>query len=218
MSFQGDVGGIGLADLLQSLARGRDGVLTLGAKGGLRALLGIQDGQIHLLPEQEEDPEMWRNRVRQAWVKDPDFRIDALRMTDIARAQRIETLYQLLDADQVHFRFAQGPVPSRPPDPAAISASEPGTSRGTGRRDAIYGAPISVEGLLLDYARLKDECEGAQINFVLPDYALLTPLGVEPRGSDQKRMFEELDGRSTLLEISDRLAWPLRQQRATSSK
>ena len=37
MSFQGDVRGIGLAELLQGLSRGRkEGVLTLTARGGHR--------------------------------------------------------------------------------------------------------------------------------------------------------------------------------------
>lgn len=217
MSFQGDVGGIGLADLLQSLARGRDGVLTLSAKGNLRATLGIQEGQLHLLPDPDEDPEIWRNRVRQAWVKDPDFRIDALRMTDIARAQRIETLYSMLDADQVHFRFLPGPVPRKPAEPATVSASEPGTERAGPRRDAVFCTPLSVEGLLLEYARLKDEFASANIRFKLPDHAVVIPEGVEPEGGDQRRMFEELDGKSTLLEVSDRLAWPLRQLRNLAS-
>ena len=51
MSFQGDVGGIGLADLLQSLARGREGVLSLLGKDGVCSTLGIQNGLLHLLPE-----------------------------------------------------------------------------------------------------------------------------------------------------------------------
>src|SRR6185503_18490546 len=108
MSFQGDVGGIGLADLLQSLARGREGVLTLTTKSGLKSTLGVQSGLLHLLPEIDEDPEYWRNRARQAWVKDPDFRIDSLRMVEIARAQRIENIYSLLDSEGVHFRFLPG--------------------------------------------------------------------------------------------------------------
>lgn len=217
MSFQGDVGGIGLADLLQSLARGRDGVLTLNAKGNLRSTVGIQDGQLQLLPDQDEDPEIWRNRVRQAWVKDPDFRIDALRMTDIARAHRIETLYCLLDSEQVHFRFLPGPVPQKPAEQAAISTAEPGTQRPGPRRDAVFCTPLSVEGLLLEYARLKDELASANIRFRLPDHAIVVPEGGEPEGNDLRRMFEELDGRSTLLEVSDRLAWPLRQLRNLAS-
>src|SRR6187200_3298076 len=103
MSFQGDVGGIGLADLLQSLVRGRDGVVTLSGRAPLRSTVGILSGQIHLLPEQDEDAEIWRNRVRQAWIGDPDFRVDSLRMEDLARAQRIETIYNLLDSDLIHF-------------------------------------------------------------------------------------------------------------------
>src|SRR5678815_462226 len=93
MSFQGDVGGIGLADLLQSLARGREGVLSLIGKDGAKSTLGVQGGLLHLLPDPEEDPEIWRTCARQSWVKDPEFRIDSLRMVEIAKAHRLETLY-----------------------------------------------------------------------------------------------------------------------------
>src|SRR5688500_8534357 len=161
MSFQGDVGGIGLADLLQSLARGRDGVLTLLARDGARSTLGIQAGQVHLLPEPEEDPEIWRDRARQAWARDADFRIDTLRMGEIARAQRIENLYKLLDSDGVHFRFAPGALPERPQAPA-LSAGESGVERKGGWRDAVFCPGMAVESLLLEYARLKDEGESAQ--------------------------------------------------------
>lgn len=218
MSFQGDVGGIGLADLLQSLARGRDGVLTLNAKCGLRSTLGILGGQLHLLPDPEEDPEQWRNRVRRAWVEDPDFRVDGLRMTDIARAARLENLFTLLDTEQVHFRFAPGPVPQPPAEgTSAVTAAEPGTVKPGPRRDAVFCTPMSIEGLLLEYARLKDELAGANLRFQLPDHAVVVPADPRPHGADAHRMFEELDGRSTLLEAADRLAWPLRQLRILAS-
>ena len=121
MSFQGDVAGIGLADLLQSLARGREGILTLSAKGGPRATIGVEEGHAFLLPEPDEEPDYWRNRARQAWVHAPDFALENMRMVDIARAQRLETLYRLLDGDGVHFRFTPGPVPKAPDSPNAIS-------------------------------------------------------------------------------------------------
>src|ERR1044071_7617442 len=92
MTFQGDVGGIGLADLLQSLARGRGGILTLIGRGGLQSTLGIEEGLIPLLVDPSENPDLWRDRARAAWVGDPNSRIDSVRMTEIARAHRIEIL------------------------------------------------------------------------------------------------------------------------------
>ena len=48
MSFQGDVAGIGLGELLQGLARGeRNGVLTLSGKK-LSASVGLRKGQLYL--------------------------------------------------------------------------------------------------------------------------------------------------------------------------
>ena len=42
MSFQGDVRGIGLAELMQGLARGRkEGTLTLNTKTGLKGTIGL---------------------------------------------------------------------------------------------------------------------------------------------------------------------------------
>ena len=156
MSFQGDVGGIGLADLLQSLARGRSGVLSLHSKDGLRATLGVEDGFIHLLPEPEEDPEVWRKLARIAWVDDPETHVDALRMEEIARARRIETLYRLLDSNTVHFRFAPGPVPKKP-EGSGIGASEQGLERRGPGRESVWCPQMQIEGMLLEYARLKDD-------------------------------------------------------------
>ena len=66
MTFQGDVGGIGLADLLQSLARGRDGTLTLLGREGLQCTLGIEGGMIHLLPEPSEE----QRAVLHDWLRE----------------------------------------------------------------------------------------------------------------------------------------------------
>jgi tetratricopeptide (TPR) repeat protein len=213
MSFQGDVGGIGLADLLQSLARGREGVLSLLGKEGLKATLGIQDGLLHLLPDPDEDPEMWRHRARQAWVKDPDSRIDSLRMVEIARAVRMETVYRLLDSDGVHFRFNPGPLPERPSESAAISAGESGEERKGPRRDAVYVTGVPVEALLLEYARLKDEGEGYKIEWPGYEDAVLVRIDTSDPPKGTEKFHAECDGQSCLSEMADRLGWPSRQMR-----
>src|SRR5687768_6671349 len=105
MSFQGDVAGLGLGELLQGLARGgREGVLTLYG-GSISGTFGVLAGQIHLLPEPDEDPELWRKRCGRAWPGDEHERVDSLRMVDIARAARVERMFELLDCSEVHFRF-----------------------------------------------------------------------------------------------------------------
>lgn len=212
MSFQGDVGGIGLADLLQSLARGREGVLSLLCKDGTRATVGVANGLLHLLPDPEEDPETWRARARRAWVKDPDFRIDTLRMADIARAQRTETLYRLLDSEGVHFRFAPGPLPERASEPQ-ISNDEPGTQRPGVRSDAIFVPALSAEALLLEYARLKDEGLGQGNWYFVSDNLIPVLAGDARAKGDLAKLLSECDGESTTAEIADRLGWPARQTR-----
>jgi tetratricopeptide (TPR) repeat protein len=213
MSFQGDVGGIGLADLLQSLARGREGVLSLLGKDGMKATLGIQDSLVHLLPDPDEDPEMWRHRARQAWVKDPDSRIDSLRMVEIARAVRLETVYRLLDSDGVHFRFNPGPLPERPSENMSLSAGESGEERKGPRRDAVYVAGVPVEGLLLEYARLKDEGEGFKIEWPGYEDAVLVRIDTSDPPKATEKFHAECDGQSCLSEMADRLGWPSRQMR-----
>lgn len=212
MSFQGDVGGIGLADLLQSLARGREGVLSLLCKDGTRATIGVANGQLHLLPDPEEEPETWRARTRRAWVKDPDFRIDSLRMADIARAQRTETLFRLLDSEGVHFRFAPGPLPERASEPQ-ISNDEPGTQRPGVRSDAIFVPAVSAEALLLEYARLKDEGLGQGNWYFVSDNLVPVLAGDARAKGDLAKLLSECDGESTTAEIADRLGWPARQTR-----
>jgi hypothetical protein len=215
MSFQGDVGGIGLADLLQSLARGREGVLSLTGRGSLRSSLGIHNGQLHFLPEHEEDAEVWRNRARQAWIRDADSRIDSLRMTEIARAQRIENLYALLDSEGVHFRFAPGPIPQKPTD-SALSAGESGVARKGIRRDAVFCDPVAVEGFLLEYARLQDEMQSAGPCPFQNEHVVLVVLDRGPESEAQQRFLDQVDGYSNLLELADRLAISMRQLRLTA--
>jgi tetratricopeptide (TPR) repeat protein len=216
MSFQGDVAGIGLADLLQSLGRGREGILTLSAKGGPRATLGVEDGHAFLLPEQDEEPDYWRNRARQAWVHAPDFALEGMRMVDIARAQRFETLYTLLDHDCVHFRFMPGPVPKAPESQTSISQGESGVLPAGPRRDAIYVASASIEGLLLEYARLKDEGAAAPAWQSIPEHLVLCALDTPPESGSLAKFFQHCDGDTNIRELADRLGWTLRQVQITA--
>ncbi len=204
MSFQGDVRGIGLAELLQGLARGRkEGVLTLTAADGHRVLIGLEEGQAHLLPEPREDPERWRTRARDAWAG--ETRVDYLRMAEIARAQRLEDLYTLLDGDGAHFRFDPGVLPRPSPAPGEESDQLP----------QVFCGPMQVEFLLLEYARIADELEGCPGALDLPSDlvpCLLDPAAV---GGTPLQALEQCDGQSTLQEIADRLGWPIRQAQLT---
>jgi len=213
MGFQGDVAGLGLGELLQGLARGgREGVLTLHG-GGETATLGVKDGQIYLLPEPDEDPEIWRKRSERAWVKSPDYRIDHLRMEEIANAARLEQMFRLLDCEGVHFRFEPGPLP-KPGDPIETADDDKGdhTQRlGPTAPGAVHSPPISVEFLLLEYARLGDETSmhGDALGILVHDVVRLLDAGSPPK--DLTRFWEECDGSSNVIEIADRLGWPLRR-------
>ena len=111
MSFQGDVAGIGLGELLQGLARGgRDGVLNL-FSDRLSGCLGIRGGVLHLLPGPDEDDETWRERSLCAWADDPKPLMETRRRDAIARAHRLENFYRLLETRNLHFRFEPGPLP-----------------------------------------------------------------------------------------------------------
>lgn len=200
MSFQGDVRGIGLAELLQGLSRGRkEGVLTLSARGGARCVLGVEGGSVYLLPEPEEDPELWRDRLRNALADDPSFQMDPARLSSIARAARLDNLYDLLDGEGVHFRFEPVSIPGR-----------------TGPDDtgAVYCAGIPIEYLLLEYARINDELGGAgDLSWLADDSvpALVDPsLAPEPAN---RQVYETCDGLSTVAETADRLGWTRRQTR-----
>ncbi|HUR27643.1 MAG TPA: DUF4388 domain-containing protein [Planctomycetota bacterium] len=214
MSFQGDVAGLGLGELLQGLARGgREGVLTLYG-GGLSATLGVLAGQIHLLPESDEDPELWRKRCGRAWPDDDNERVDALRMVEIAYAARLERMFELLDCEGVHFRFEPGPLPCAEPAPVEtpLETAVERTERPE-PRVPIYCAPISVEFLLLEHARLADECSAHGDSSLLSIHEVPCPLApVSTLPGD--KLFAQCDGASNVGEISDRLSWPLRQTKA----
>ena len=219
MSFQGDVAGIGLGELLQGLARGgRDGVLTLRGKG-LEATLGLSGGQIFLLPEPDENPEIWRKRCERAWVKDPNHRIDSLRMSEIAYAARLETMFQLLDGEGLHFRFEPGAIPA-PSDTGAQPQEDPALGRlDTGTkievRVPVHCHGISSEFLLLEYARLTDECRTHGDANALPVHYVPRLIVQDVPASELERFWGECDGTSNVGEIADRLGWPLRQCKAT---
>jgi len=219
MSFQGDVAGLGLGELLQGLARGgREGVLTLRG-GNLSARLGVCDGQVQLLPELGEDPEQWRKRCERAWVKDPDQRIDTLRMSEIALAARMEGMFDLLDCEGVHFRFEPGPIVIDPGGMGAQEAPEQMMRVETGttleRLAPITCAPISVEYLLLEYARLTDELGGQPGADTIPETLVPRAMSADAPDKSFLRLWQECDGMSTLREIADRLGWPIRQVRAS---
>ena len=216
MSFQGDVAGIGLADLLQSLARGREGILSLAAKGGTRATIGVEEGYAYLLPEEGEDPDYWRNRARQAWAHSPDFTLEGLRMVDIARSQRLENLFRMLDGDGVHFRFTPGAVPKAQAGQNGISSGESGASPAGPGRNAVYVEPFQIEGLLLEYARLKDEGEAAPFWPHVPEHLVLCVIEALPDNGTLGKFFEQCDGDSNIRELADRLGWPLRQVQITA--
>ncbi len=202
MSFQGDVRGIGLAELLQGLARGqKEGTLTLTAAGSQRAVLGIEDGKAWLLPDPDEDPYTWAVRAQDAWADDPTYEPTVERLEPIAKAGRLETLYALLDGGGVHFRFNPGSIGERTTilDPAEH------------QRARVHCSPTQVEFLLLEYARIADEVELAQ-SPELPD-AANTPCitSKQDLGQMPSDLQLQCDGSSTIQEIADRMAQPLRQ-------
>lgn len=213
MSFQGDVAGIGLGELLQGLARGgRDGVLNLYGKD-LVARIGLQAGQVFLVNSPEEDPKQWRARCAKAWVKNPDPEQDHARREAIARAERLEVVFRMLEAPNLHFRFEPGALP--PPPGGAPSGSQQKGSRSEGmavgaapNAASPWGPGMSVEFVLLEHARISDEVQS----------------GSGPKEHDMPRVLDggtaepgyelllaECDGLSTMVEVADRLGWPLRQ-------
>ncbi|MCA8981500.1 MAG: DUF4388 domain-containing protein [Planctomycetes bacterium] len=211
MSFQGDVAGIGLAELLQSIARGRrEGVLTLSARGGLKSTLGLQGGVLYFLPEPDEDPKVWKDRARQAYIADHDVRIDAVRMAEIARAHRIEMVYKLLDAEGVHFRFDTGPLP----DPGKETAHSD-DSADSARMPQVHCEGIAVEFLLLEYARISDEAQSLGGDAWVSSHWIPRFKDAGELGKDIARFAKQCDGKSSIAEIADRLAWPIRQVRLT---
>lgn len=214
MSFQGDVGGIGLAELLQSLARGRrEGVLTLNTQAGMVSTLGLENGVLFLLPEPGEESSVWKERARQAWVRSPDHRMEGVRTAEIARAHRTERLYRILDSEGVHFRFDQRKLPGRAEhalDLADGDASGGPGSVGAPRQPQVYCEGVSVEYLLLEYARMGDELASFGEEVVLAEDDVPIPIQ-PPEQPAAGSLLAQCDGDSTIAEISDRLACPIRQ-------
>lgn len=198
MSFQGDVRGIGLAELLQGLARGRkEGVLALTGKDNLSCIVGLREGKVYLLASPGEDPETWRERSRNAFAGQANAAVDHLRMSEVAHAERTEELYKLLDGGDAHFRFDPGEV----------------ASLAEGGDVSLLGPGTAVEFILLEYARISDELEGWPEHRELPRNTLLQVLDPSQLGALAPQFVEQLDGNSTLQEIADRNCLPIRSAR-----
>ncbi|MEZ6004443.1 MAG: DUF4388 domain-containing protein [Planctomycetota bacterium] len=197
MSFQGDVRGIGLAELLQGLARGRkEGLLTLGGDGRTSCLIGLTDGRLVLLPDEDEREEELAARIREAYAHGLEDCVEPAQIEALGGARRLESLYSLLDGGEVHFRF----------DPGDLAQLDAGIGPGSGTQ---------LEIILLEYARISDELEGfPDLSFLAPN---AVPQWVDPSraGEVNQRVLAEIDGRSTIQEIGDRLAWPRRVLRLT---
>lgn len=208
MSFQGDVAGIGLGELLQGLARGgKDGVLTLYGDQ-LAACLGLRGGLLYLLESPEENPEEWRERAEQAWAHHPDPALDAARRQTIAHAARMETVFRMLEAGNLHFRFEPGPLPL--PTRARVRQGASFTVDGEDG-SSPWGSGMGVEYVLLEFARISDEDvsgPGSPQVFDIPCQ------DSNPPNSEELAAFlTHCDGRSTLREIADRLGWTPRATR-----
>ncbi|MGK0483223.1 MAG: hypothetical protein ACJAQ3_003205, partial [Planctomycetota bacterium] len=202
MSFQGDVRGIGLAELLQGLARGRkEGVLTLTSRGDHRSVLGMEEGKAWLMPDPDEVADHWRSRARDAWADDATFTMDAARLSPIVKAARLEALYELLDGGGVHFRFDPGPVPDR-----ETKLEEDGHST-----TEVHCEPMPVEFMLLEYARIADEIELAGHPALISPEVIPCVQDTVELSKTPVRLVGACDGNSTVQEIADRLGWPIRQ-------
>jgi len=215
MSFQGDVAGIGLGELLQSLARGeRNGVLTLTGKR-LSACIGLRRGQMYLIPGPDEDEGQWRDRVVRAYADNPDPHLETARRATIARASRLEALYRMLEAPNLHFRFEPGVLP-----PAPGAALRPGAGMKSISLDnspeqeyedheiTSWGAGMAVEYVLLEHARISDEARNGR-GAALAGFDLPRALDPQRQSLEVRDFLEQCNGVSTLQEIADRLGWPL---------
>jgi tetratricopeptide (TPR) repeat protein len=137
-------------------------------------------------------------------------------MVDIARSQRLENLYRMLDGDGVHFRFTPGAVPKAPAAQSAIAAGESGAASSGPSRSAVYVEPFQIEGLLLEYARLKDEGEAAPCWPNVPEHLVLCVIEAPNESGSLAKFFEHCDGDSNIRELADRLGWTLRQVQITA--
>ncbi|MBM3977019.1 MAG: DUF4388 domain-containing protein [Planctomycetes bacterium] len=201
MSFQGDVAGIGLSEVLQSLSRSeREGILLLEAPG-LAVRLGMLDSQIFLLPGPSEDSDDLQRRVQNAWVAELPLAVRERRMQEVARAERMESLYAMLDAPQMHFRFSPGPIAG------LLGLVATGTSPDV---PTLFGPGYTAEFVLLEHARLKDESEGK----LHLDATCVPVVQVEITEDSRRQWLAQCNGGATLGELADRMGWPLCQARA----
>ncbi len=211
MSFQGDVAGIGLGELLQGLSRGgRDGVLTLFGDDATAAL-GLHGGQLFLLAGPDEDEETWRERAHRAFAERQDANLEVQRRETIARAERLQTMYLMLEAANLHFRFEPGPLPVPPgfSSPPSTSLSLDSGQPAFDPRNSPWGPGFTVEYLLLEHARISDESKSGAAA-TLSGYDLPRAYDAGGEMSPEVRDFlEECDGTSTVQEIADRLGWTL---------
>ncbi|MEW6073048.1 MAG: DUF4388 domain-containing protein [Planctomycetota bacterium] len=214
MSFQGDVAGIGLGELLQGLSRGgRDGVLTLYGER-LSSAIGLRKGQLYILAGPDEEESEWRERAQRAWAENPQPGLESSRRNLIARAARLETVYQLLEASNLHFRFEPGPLPSptnfahRTSAGAALAGEESGP-HGT---ETPWGPGMTVEYMLLEHARIADESSSGPAAH-LASHDMPRALDASRLGVEARDFLTQCDGSSTAQEIADRLGWTLSQCR-----
>ena len=211
--------------MLQSIGRGdKEGVLYLDA-GDLQARLGMRDGMIFPLPAPNEEEDLWRRRCQNAWAEDPQPALEAQRRDTIARAARIESLYELLEAPNVHFRFVTGSIASWTPpspqiggpaggDPTLVNLDE--ASKAPAKEENPWEPGIPVEYLLLEHARLSDENRSSAAAH-LRSYDVVRALDASMRSDEEQRLLRHCDGRSTLCEVADRMGWTLTQTLAAVS-
>ena len=220
MSFQGDVAGIGLGELLQGLARGeRNGVLTLTGKR-VSATVGLRKGQLYLLQGPEEDESIWRDRCVRAYADAQDGNLEPSRRQMIARASRLEAFYQMIEAENLHFRFDPGQLPPAPS--AALRGGDLSATKGhrsiqfDGGAEQEYaeeeaspwGTGMPVEYLLLEHARISDEVKQG-LGAHLAEFDLPRALDPERQEPEVRDFLLQCSGASTIQEIADRLGWPL---------
>jgi tetratricopeptide (TPR) repeat protein len=199
MSFQGDVRGIGLAELLQGLAAGRrSGRLTLTVHRGPSLVLNLLQGRLRLIAPKGEDSERWRTAAQEAWADEGDTQAAGLHMESVAFGRRLEDCYTLLDGSEVRFCF-EPTEDTQGPD-----------------------HPHEVEQLLLEYARVQDECQQESAQQGLGPDAIGYPLRTDPQGGAARELPVEflaaVSGQRTLQEIADRLGWPLRRARCCMAR
>src|SRR5262249_55484659 len=76
---------------------------------------------------------------------------------------------------------------------------------------SVFCQGMPVEGFLLEYARLKDETQSAGVEILPSDDLILCVLDGNGASQDLARFYGECDGESNLVEMADRLGWPIRQ-------